>query len=79
MESQPPAYGQPQQTPPAGHRVPASTNPSFSDWHLAGPTDFHDLGGQPVWVGSALSAKSVQPCKVAAHLQPPARVPYGGT
>ncbi|KAL8278495.1 hypothetical protein RQP46_009185 [Phenoliferia psychrophenolica] len=78
MNSAPPAYNQPQATPPAGNRIPASTSEQFPAAALVGPTDFRDLGGEPVWVGSALNGKSVQPCKVAPHLHPCARVPYGG-
>ena len=37
---------------------------------LAGHTDFTDVGGQPVFVASAILGDSVQPCKAAPHLQP---------
>ncbi|KAK4697297.1 hypothetical protein P7C70_g8234, partial [Phenoliferia sp. Uapishka_3] len=80
MQSQlPPSYGQPSHTPPAGNRIPASTAAPFPSLDLLGTTDFADLGGEPLYIGSALmGTKSVQPCKVAPHLSPVCRVPYGG-
>ncbi|KAM0753981.1 hypothetical protein T439DRAFT_322869 [Meredithblackwellia eburnea MCA 4105] len=76
LDFQPPAYSP--QVPPAGNRIPASTTNDFPH-ELSGTPPCLDLGGQPVYVASALmGTKSVQPCKAAPHLDSPCRVPYGG-
>lgn len=66
--------------PPAGNRYALSTTDPFPSIESLPPTRFHDLAGphQVVYVGSALFERSVQPCKIAPHLSPPACVPYGG-
>lgn len=65
-------------TPPQGHRYQTTTNLEFPSIDITGPAPFRDFGGEGVWVGSAVSNDSVHPCKIAPHLQPAARVPYGG-
>lgn len=78
MSSAPPTYSA-SPAPPAGLRVPLTTSlPPRPD--TLGPAPFADLGGEPVYVASALIGKSVQPCKVCYF--PGAgvgvRVPFGG-
>ncbi|KAF8504172.1 hypothetical protein JB92DRAFT_2968773 [Gautieria morchelliformis] len=68
------------QPPAAGQRIPFSTDTPFPDPSLLPPSSLHDSGGpeQVVYVGSAIFQSSVHPCKIAPHLDPPVRVPYGG-
>lgn len=78
MSSAPPTYTSSSQ-PPAGLRVPLTTStPPKPD--ILGPAPFADLGGEPVYVASALIGKSVQPCKVCylPNAGVGVRVPYGG-
>lgn len=64
----------------SGQRIPLSTDTPFPSPSTLPPSSLHDLGGthQVVYVGSALFESSVHPCKIASHLNPPVRVPYGG-
>jgi len=62
----------------SGHRIPCSTTEDIPEVVFETLTEFKDLGGQPVYVGSALMENSVHPCKCAPHLAVPCRVPYGG-
>jgi len=64
--------------PPSGFRISLTTESPFPPLQhtLAPPST--DLGGEPVFFGSALFPNSVHPCKIAPHLQPHCRVPYGG-
>jgi hypothetical protein len=79
MPSHPPAYGVRQGPPPSGYRVPLGSGQPFPQ-QAAGAPPFRDADGSPVFIGSAIFEKpdSVHPCKIAPHLNPPARVPYGG-
>src|SRR5258708_4040615 len=65
-------------TPSQGRRYQTDTQVEFPSTDITGPAPFRDWGGEGVWIGSAISAESVQPCKLAPHLQPVPRVPYGG-
>ncbi|KAG8768113.1 hypothetical protein FRC12_005763 [Ceratobasidium sp. 428] len=62
----------------SGHRIPCSTQDSIPEFVFETQTEFRDLGGQPVYVASALMDNAVHPCKCVPHLEPPCRVPYGG-
>jgi len=80
----PPAYTPPSK-PPAGERI-ALTFPGPFPTDQAGPPPCVDADGSPVYIGSALGSNNprdplhnaVHPCKIAPHLSPPCRVPYGG-
>ena len=68
-------------TPPAsGQRIALTTDTPFPSPSDLPPSSLHDTGGpqQVVYVGSAIFQSSVHPCKIASHLTPPVRVPYGG-
>ena len=66
-------------TPPSGFRLPLTTTSVFPDIHKTGPPPFYDADGHsPIFIGSALFERSVQPCKIGPHLSPFALVPYGG-
>ncbi|GJN94746.1 hypothetical protein Rhopal_007838-T1 [Rhodotorula paludigena] len=72
--SAPPAYTP--STPPAGLRVPCSTDQPVPNEALIGSAPFVDLDGSPVYVASAImGANAVHPCKVARGL---VMVAYGG-
>lgn len=73
----PPSYAS-SSIPAAGLRVPTVTTSAFPSVDLIGKPPFTDLGGEPVWVGSALMGNSVHPAKVAPHLPGVCRVPFGG-
>jgi hypothetical protein len=85
----PPAYAPPPYTPPAsGDRFALTTTGPFPT-QQAGPHPCIDADGSPVFIGSALfysntgpstggRPDSVHPCKIAPHLTPACRVPYGG-
>ncbi|KAF8604542.1 hypothetical protein BDV93DRAFT_522254 [Ceratobasidium sp. AG-I] len=62
----------------SGHRIPCSTSENIPEVVFDTPTEFQDIGGQPVYLASALMENSVHPCKCAPHLDKPCRVPYGG-
>ena len=64
---------------PQGRRYQTDTHVEFPSIDITGPAPFRDWGGEGVWVGSAISDDGVHPCKLAPHLRPVARVPYGGT
>ncbi|EIN09696.1 hypothetical protein PUNSTDRAFT_86159 [Punctularia strigosozonata HHB-11173 SS5] len=68
----------PAQPPPSGYRVPLSDTTPFPSPQYTGEPPCFDADGSPVFIGSALMEKSVHPCKIAPHLQPHCRVPYGG-
>jgi hypothetical protein len=65
--------------PPSGYRIPLTTNAPFPGQQQAAQPVSKDLDGSPVFVGSALLERSVHPCKIVPGLNPPCRVPYGGT
>ncbi|PAV16028.1 hypothetical protein PNOK_0764800 [Pyrrhoderma noxium] len=71
-----------QRPPPlsSGYRVAFITtaNGPFSAPEKVGDPPCHDLDGSPIFFGSAFLDNSVHPCKVAPHLMPVCRVPYGG-
>ncbi|EAU85319.1 hypothetical protein CC1G_07589 [Coprinopsis cinerea okayama7 len=73
------SYGQPA-PPPSGYRIPLSETTPFPNDQQTGWAPCYDADGvSPVFIGSALFENSVHPCKIGPHLDPPARVPYGGT
>ncbi|KAI0309916.1 hypothetical protein OF83DRAFT_1166752 [Amylostereum chailletii] len=74
--SAPPAYAPP---PPSGYRVPLTTAAPFPTTAQTRDAPFRDADGSPVFLGSAIFPNAVHPCKIAPRLQPPCRVPYGGT
>ncbi|KDQ57159.1 hypothetical protein JAAARDRAFT_131487 [Jaapia argillacea MUCL 33604] len=76
--NQPPPY--PASTaPPSGYRVKLTTTEPFPSPAQAGPPVCFDADGQsPVFIGSAFVNNAVHPCKIAPHLSPPCRIPYGG-
>ncbi|CAE6465815.1 unnamed protein product [Rhizoctonia solani] len=61
----------------SGHRIPCSAT-NIPEVVFDTPTELYDVGGQPIYVASALMEDSVHPCKCVPHLEPPCRVPYGG-
>lgn len=80
----PPAYAPPGRSP-SGNRL-ALTFPGPFPASQAGPHPCIDADGSPVYIGSALGSNNprdllhnaIHPCKIAPHLIPPCRVPYGG-
>ncbi|KAG8693007.1 hypothetical protein FRC08_009381 [Ceratobasidium sp. 394] len=62
----------------SGHRIPCATGENISERVFEIPTEFRDLGGEPVYVASALMDGSVHPCKCVPRFERPCRVPYGG-
>jgi len=80
----PPAYTPPGKAP-SGDRI-ALTFPGAFPTNQAGPHPCIDADGSPVYIGSAIGSNdprdplhnAVHPCKIAPHLSPPCRVPYGG-
>jgi len=77
----PPPYD-PQPVNPAGDRISLghSSTEAFPPEYVTGPAPFRDADNtSPVFVGSAIfPGGTVHPCKIAAKLNPPCRVPYGG-
>lgn len=67
-----------QSAPPSGYRVPLTTNATFPDSSLTGHPPCYDTDGSPIFIGSALFDRSVQPCKIGPHLSPFAAVAFGG-
>ncbi|KAI0794350.1 hypothetical protein C8Q74DRAFT_571582 [Fomes fomentarius] len=63
--------------PPSGFRVPLDHTAPFPA-EGTGPPVAHDVGGQPVFIGSAIMERSVHPCKIVPTFDPPPRVAYGG-
>ncbi|KAF5381990.1 hypothetical protein D9615_004325 [Tricholomella constricta] len=76
----PPSYGSNEPAaPPSGYRVPLTTTSPFPEQVVAGePVCYDGDGVSPIFIGSALFANSVHPCKIGPHLQPFASVAYGG-
>nr|GAT54849.1 predicted protein [Mycena chlorophos] len=73
--------------PAAGERIILNTAERVTDYDLErfGGIHFHNLGGEPMFVGSAVFThddgriKSVHPCKIGPHLHPHVcSVAYGG-
>lgn len=64
--------------PPSGFRIPLTATAAFPDPQTLGEPPCYDLDGSPIYIGSALLATSVHPCKIGKHLQPPVSIPYGG-
>ncbi|PAV16118.1 hypothetical protein PNOK_0773800 [Pyrrhoderma noxium] len=81
-QNQIPLQSSHQRPPPlsSGYRVAFITtaNGPFSAPEKVGDPPCHDLDGSPIFFGSAFIGNSVHPCKVAPHLMPVCRVPYGG-
>ncbi|GAA6035419.1 hypothetical protein JCM8097_000246 [Rhodosporidiobolus ruineniae] len=74
--SAPPAYAP--STPPAGLRVPCSTQAAFPSTSTTGPAPFQDCDGAPVYVASALvGTNAVHPCKYVAGRNE-CMISYGG-
>jgi Protein of unknown function (DUF3421) len=67
-------------SPPSasGYRIPLTTAAPFPDLSQAGHPPCYDVNGSPIFIGSALFEKSVQPCKIGPHLSPFALVAFGG-
>ncbi|KAF7327708.1 DUF3421 domain-containing protein [Mycena kentingensis (nom. inval.)] len=83
----PPNYAQSTQMPASGFRIALNTSQAISkhDLERAGHAPFQDLGGEAIYIGSAIftdangNQKSVHPGKIGPHLYPhPCSVPYGG-
>lgn len=74
-----PPTGHAAQAPPSGFRIPLKTGQPLPPPQRFGPPAAFDLDGSPIFFGSAIMEGSVHPCKIAPHLNPPCRVPYGGT
>jgi len=55
-----------------------TTTAEFPEPSQAGQPPCYDANGSPIFIGSALFEKSVQPCKIGPHLSPFAAVAYGG-
>jgi len=64
--------------PPSGYRVPLTTTAAFPDPGQTGHPPCYESNGSPIFIGSALFEKSVQPCKIGPHLSPFASVAFGG-
>lgn len=78
--SSPPSYSaQSTAPPPSGYRIALTTTSAFPNQQQIGQAPCYDLDGvSPVYLGSALFDKSVHPCKIAPHLNPPCAVAYAG-
>jgi hypothetical protein len=74
----PPSQPNANHPPPSGYRIPLTAEAPFPTADFAKPPPCKDADGSPVFIGSALLDKSVHPCKIAPHLRPSCRVPYGG-
>ena len=77
-QNAPPAVTSAPVAPPSGYRVPLTTTSGFPDSSLTGHPPCYDSDGSPIFIGSALFEKSVQPCKIGPHLSPFASVAFGG-
>ncbi|KIJ62788.1 hypothetical protein HYDPIDRAFT_156852 [Hydnomerulius pinastri MD-312] len=77
----PPYQPSPQsQPPPSGYRIPLNISSTFPNLYYTKTPPCYDADGtSPVFIGSAIFNNSVHPCKVAPHLNPVCRVPYGGS
>ncbi|KAI9061299.1 hypothetical protein FKP32DRAFT_1728643 [Trametes sanguinea] len=64
--------------PPSGFRIPLTDAAPFPTQQAGQPVAYDADGRTPVYMGSALFAKSVHPCKIVPTFNPPARVSYGG-
>lgn len=66
--------------PPQGRRLQTETTTTFPSPDIVGVPPFRDVGGDPIYVGSAVfpNSSAVHPCKLAPALSPPCRVAYGG-
>jgi hypothetical protein len=73
------APGRQNMPPPSGYRIPLQPGQPIPH-DVVGQPPFRDLDGSPVFIGSALmqNPDCVHPCKIAPHLDPHARVAYGG-
>lgn len=76
--SSPPPYTSAPAPPPSGFRLPLTSSGAFPDPQTLGQPPCYDVGGEPIYIGSALMGNSVHPCKIGKHLQPCVAVPYGG-
>lgn len=67
--------------PPSGYRFALDVSSPFPSPSHAKEPPCHDTGGttHPVFLGSAIFNNSVHPCKICPRLDPPCRVPYGGS
>ncbi|KAI6133599.1 hypothetical protein EV401DRAFT_1914425 [Pisolithus croceorrhizus] len=74
----PPAYSDVPE-PPSGYRLALDVSSPFpGSSKTMEPPCFDADGVSPVYVGSAIFDNCVHPCKIAPHLIPACRVPYGG-
>jgi len=64
--------------PAQGRRFQTTTTNPFPSEDIVGKPPFHDVGGDPIYIGSAIFPTSVHPCKLGPALIPPSRVPYNG-
>jgi len=71
----PPAYAPPPPIPSSGYRIPLSKSSTFPSEIQTGRPPFVDADGSPLFIGSAIFAGSVHPCKIT---QTGCMVPYGG-
>ncbi|KAH7927931.1 hypothetical protein BV22DRAFT_1031264 [Leucogyrophana mollusca] len=75
----PPPYSN-ARMPPSGFRIPLTNTSTFPTAQFTKNPPCYDAdGNSPVFIGSAIFPNSVHPCKIAPDLNPPCRVPYGGT
>ncbi|KAF9223429.1 hypothetical protein BS17DRAFT_140195 [Gyrodon lividus] len=77
----PPPYQPPRAPPPpSGYRIPLNVSSTFPNSHYTKTPPCYDLDEtSPIFLGSAIFHNSVHPCKIAPHLSPVCRVPYGGS
>lgn len=68
----------PHSTAPSGDRIALTTTGVFPTSQAGQPACYDADRHSPIYVGSALFPNAVHPCKIAPHLSPPCRVPYGG-
>jgi len=78
VNEHPPAYTAPYRPPPSGDRLALTTEAPFPTDRTGYPVSYDLDGRSPIFVGSAIFATSVHPCKIVSSLTPPCRVPYGG-
>lgn len=74
----PPPYT-PSRPPPSGYRIALNTSSPFPDLTYTKEPPCHDDALTPIFLGSAIFNNSVHPCKIGPSLDPPCRVPYGGS
>jgi hypothetical protein len=70
--------------PVSGYRLRITSGEAFP-YHLAGETQFSDLGGEPVYIGSAVvthrrdsAVRAIVPCKVTPRIRPDHHIAWNG-